>query len=108
MPRMSDLTLEVLTKFHRDVVLPDIERIVSRVVGDLELRLNGHLDAIYQRLERLETEYQMLVVGMRRIEDRLDRIEQRLDKVALKSEVQELRSKVEALERRIAEIDAAL
>jgi hypothetical protein len=56
--------LRILTRFHREVVLPDIER----VVGGLREEMNGrfaaldvHFDAICQRFDRLETEYHMLV-----------------------------------------------
>jgi hypothetical protein len=73
MSPMSDqpLTLAVLAQFHRDVILPDVER----VVGALELRMDarfsavdGHFDAIYHRFDRLETEYQMLVAGLRQVD----------------------------------------
>jgi len=104
--------LPILARFHREVVVPDVKRIVDEAVGEgigaLEQRLNGHFDAIYQRFDRLETEYHMLVVGVKRIEERLDEIEQRLDRVALKSELLELKGRVEALERKIASLDADL
>lgn len=55
------------------------QRAVGDAVTGLEGRINarfdevnGHFDAIYQRLDRLETECQMIVVGMKRIEERLD------------------------------------
>ena len=58
------ITLSVLAKFHRDVILPDIQR----VVGDAERRLRDEMhsgfDAVAQRLDRLETEYHMLVAGL--------------------------------------------
>jgi hypothetical protein len=40
-----------LLRFHREIVLPDVQR--------------------------LETEYQMVVAGLRRLEDRMDRVEAR-------------------------------
>jgi len=58
------ITLATLTQFHREVLLPDVERIVDKRVGDLEHRLevrfddiNHHFDAIDQRFDRLEAEY---------------------------------------------------
>jgi hypothetical protein len=51
--------LPILTRFHREVVLPDVGRIVGEVVGDLEARMNAHFDAIYKRFDKLETEYHM-------------------------------------------------
>ncbi len=61
---MAEDLVQTLTRFHRDVVLPDIER----VVGALEERVNarfdsvvGHFDAMYQRFERLEDELSRLL-----------------------------------------------
>jgi len=65
---MADDLIPILARFHREVVLPDIQRIVGEAVGGLEGRMNAHFDAIYQRFDRLETEYQMLVAGLRRVE----------------------------------------
>jgi len=108
MPRVADDILPILTKFHREVVLPDIQRIVGESEQRLRNEIRNAFDTLAQRLDRLETEYQMLVAGLKRVEERLDRIEQRLDRVALKTEVQDLKARVEALERKIAEIDAEL
>ena len=33
--------------------------------------VNGRFDGIYKRFDRLETEYQMLVAGIKRVEERL-------------------------------------
>ena len=104
MPRVTDDILPILTKFHREIVLPDIQRIV----GESEQRLRNEIHNAFDTLAQLETEYQMLVAGLKRVEERLDRIEQGLDRVALKAEVQDLKARVEALERKIAEIDADL
>jgi hypothetical protein len=55
------------------VLLPDVKRIVGEAVGALEGRMNAHFDAIYQRFDALETEYHMLVAGLKRVEERLDK-----------------------------------
>jgi len=52
--------IPILTRFHREVLLPDVKRIVGDAVGALEARMNAHFDAIYQRFDKLETEYHML------------------------------------------------
>jgi hypothetical protein len=57
---MADDLIPILTRFHREIVLPDIERIVGEAVDGLEGRMNAHFDAIYQRFDRLETESQRL------------------------------------------------
>jgi hypothetical protein len=77
--------LPILTRFHREVIAPEMRRVVSELVGEavsgLEGRMNAHFDAIYKRFDRLETEYQMLVAGLKRVEERLEGVEQRLDRV---------------------------
>jgi len=62
---MADDLIPILTRFHREVVLPDIQRTVGEAVDGLEGRMNAHFDAIYQRFDRLETEYHMLVAGLK-------------------------------------------
>ena len=83
---MAEDLLPILTRFHREVFIPDVKRVVGEVVDALEHRINtrfdevnGHVDGIYQRFDRLETEYHMLVAGLNRVEERLDRVEQKLD-----------------------------
>ncbi len=53
---MEDL-VKVLTQFHREIVIPDIERIVGNAVEGSERRLRDEMhagfDALAQRLDRL-------------------------------------------------------
>jgi len=68
-----DDLVQVLTKFHREVVLPDIKRVVGDLRDEMNARftsLDGDFDAIYQRFDKLETEYQMLLAGLKRVEER--------------------------------------
>jgi hypothetical protein len=67
---------ELLTAFrtlYAETVRPDVEGIVRsserRVLEEVRRDMNGHFDAVHQRLGHLETEYRMLVVGLRRAED---------------------------------------
>lgn len=89
------VTLSVLAKFHREVIRPDIERIVSDTVDGAERRLRDEMHSIFdglaQRLDRLEIEYQLLVVGLKRVEKRLDRVDGRLDAVEGQLEKLDLR-----------------
>jgi predicted nucleic acid-binding Zn-ribbon protein len=107
---MSDapLTLAVLAKFHQDVFLPDVQRIVGEAVGSLERRIDAKFDSVYQRFDRLETEYQMLVAGVRRVEERLDALAQAQQKYAMRSELQQLKAGVDALQQKIREIEGRL
>lgn len=105
---MAEDLLPLLTRFHREIVLPDITRIVGEAVGALEGRMNAHFDEIYKRFERLETEYHMLVAGLKRVEERLDRVEQRLDKMALKSELLALKARVDDLQGQVRQLEERL
>jgi predicted nucleic acid-binding Zn-ribbon protein len=93
---MSDqpLTLAVLAQFHRQVILPDIERIVSSAVDGAEGRLRDEMhtlhDFVLKRLDRLEVEYEAIKAGLGRIEARVDGLE----------------AKVAALDARVARIEA--
>ena len=54
---MADDLLQVLTRFHREVVLPDLERVVDARIGPLREEMLSNFDAIYKKLDRLESEY---------------------------------------------------
>ena len=76
--------LPILTRFHREVVIPDVKRVVQEAFDALEQRINtrfdevnGHFDRICQRFDRLEAEYHMLVAGPKRVEELLGRVEQK-------------------------------
>ena len=103
------VTYSTLIRFHREVLLPDVERIVGDTVEGAEHRLRdemqGLFDGVAKRLDRLETEYHMLVEGLRRVEQRLDSIESRM---ALRSEVQALKAKVTALEEKLAKLESEI
>jgi predicted nucleic acid-binding Zn-ribbon protein len=123
---VGDDLVPILTRFHREVVLPDIQRVVSDAVEASERRLRDEMqtgfDALAQRLDKLETEYHMLVVGLKRVEERLDRVEGRLDeveqrlgaveqkleKLALRSELDELKTRVEGLQTQIRILEERL
>lgn len=73
MPRVPDELLAILTSFHREVMLPDMQRIADATEARLTARFDdvaGHFDAVYQRFDRLEG-----------VEQRLGGIEQKLDRL---------------------------
>ena len=106
------ITLATLTQFHREVLLPDVERIVGNAVEGSERRLRDEMhslfDALAQRLDRLETEYHMLVAGLKRVEERLDSMEQKLEKMALRSELDDLKARVDGLQGQIRALEERL
>ena len=65
------ITLSVLAKFHREVILPDIERLIGNGVEGAERRLRDEIrtacDALTRRLDRLTLREQIRV-----LEERLD------------------------------------
>ncbi|MEK6374260.1 MAG: hypothetical protein AABO58_16355 [Acidobacteriota bacterium] len=76
---MADDLLKVLTRFHREVVVPDIERIVdsrfdSRLAPFRDEVLTN-FDAVWKRFDRLEDEYQALRTAVHRVEERLEAME---------------------------------
>ena len=89
-------------------MLPDIQRIVSAAVTQSGQRLNAHFDQLYKRLDRLETEYHMLVAGLKPVEERLEGLEKCMDKMALKSELLELKARVDALQAQMQALEERL
>jgi len=110
------ITLSTLAQFHREVILPDIERVVGNAVEGSERRLRDEMhtlfDSVAQKIDRLETECQLLLAAVRGLEEsmaslgaQLDRIDQRM---ALRSEVEGLKAKIAALQGKVAELEAQL
>ena len=107
---MAEDLLPILTRFHREIILPDIQRVVGGLER-LEARfddINRHFDAIYQRFDRFETEYHMLVAGLKRVEERLDGVEQRLAKLDLQAELATLKVRVDGLQGQIRVLEERL
>ena len=67
---MSDpsIPLSMLTQFHREIVVPDIERIVGASERRLRDEMYALHDASLVRFERLETEYSSIKAGLGRVE----------------------------------------
>jgi hypothetical protein len=51
-----DDLVQVLTRFHREVFVPDFERIVGETEVRLRDEMHAGFDALCQRLDRLEAE----------------------------------------------------
>jgi len=107
---MADEELwQTLLRFHREIVKPDIEATEFRIISSLRSEMNGHFDAIYRRLERVETELTVLSAQVARLEKRVESLDARVEaveaKLALRSELDELKDQVARLQERIAEIE---
>lgn len=105
---MAEDLAPILAKFHRDVLLPDVKRVVAEAVEASEKRLRDEMhtlfDALSRQIEELRTEYHLLVASMKRVEERLDR----LDKVALRSELLELKARVDGLQEQVRTLETRL
>lgn len=109
---MSDDLFRVLTRFHQEVVLPDIKRVVETKL-DQQLRgfrdeVLSSLDAVFQKLDRLDSEYQSLRAAVDRLEMEARTISGKIEKMALRSEVAGLKEKMATLEARLNAIEADL
>ena len=107
---MPDDLLSVLTRFHREVVVPDITRIVDERFGShlspFRDEVLTNFDAVFKRLDRLEDEYQALAAAVGRLEARMTAVEEKIEKLALRSELDDLRSRVEELQQKIAALES--
>jgi len=56
MSAQKALILAELAQFHRDVFLPDVQRVVQEVVGASERRLTSRLDGIAHELTAMRIE----------------------------------------------------
>ena len=85
MSPMSDQPLTVgalataLAQFHREIVVPDMHRtfeaLFERLVKPRFDEMDGRFDTVFQKLDKLESEYHLLTVGLARVENRLDTLE---------------------------------
>ena len=75
---MYDELFGILMRFHRDIVVPDIERIVGHKVDDLRDEMLTNFDAVYKRFDRVESEQASLGATVDRIEQRVTVIELKL------------------------------
>ena len=109
---MDNELWNTLMRFHREVALPDIRTEIAiplrEEMAAFRRETNGHFDAIYKRLDRLESEYHALTAAVQRLEERMAAVEQKLDRMALRSELLELKAQVATLEERIAQLESEI
>jgi chromosome segregation ATPase len=111
-PPMADepLTLSALTRFHREVIASDFQKVLERLdrvdsrLGEVHGQVSG-LDALF---DRRDSEYGVLVAGLRDVEDRLNLLQGRIDGFAVRSELELLREKVTALQEQIRSLQERL
>ena len=79
---------------------------VDRRFDELRTEILGHFDEIYQRLERLEQEYQAITQALRRIEALL--ADERARREILERDLARLRENLAVLTARIEDIERRL
>ena len=100
---------ESLLDFYQKILAPEFESIQKKQASHDEkfIDILGHFDDLYKHLEKLEEEYQMIKLGMKRIEDCLQ--EGQFPRQDMESKLKELKvqffqmqSRLEAIEQEIA------
>lgn len=122
---MAGDLIPILSRFHREVVLPDMKRIgrrrrslrtsASRRGAD---RLRRAVQAAREAgsrvpgtalgIKRVEERLDALEDRMGSVERRLDSIDKKLEKLALKSELADLKARVDGLQEQIRILEERL
>jgi chromosome segregation ATPase len=107
---MKSDRFQVLTQFHREVILPDVQRIVDDAYGKLRNEMYTQFDGVYMRFDRMESEYYALKSWMSRLDERLARIESEVQSLnarmgRVETELQAVKSNLVALEMRVTDIE---
>jgi len=97
------ITLAVLADFHRQVILPDIQRVVAESEGRLRNEMHTLHDFVLHKLDKLETEYEALKAGLGRVEEDQKRMGQTLK--VLESQYRDLVAGLHRLEERLARVE---
>jgi hypothetical protein len=112
MDSVAEDLVPILARFHREVLLPDVKRVVTEAVEASERRLRDEMHTLFdsqsRQIEDLRTEYHMIVAGLERVEERMDRLDQRFEKMALRSELLELKTRVDALQGQVRAMETRL
>lgn len=73
---MNDELWSTLLRFHREITLPDIDRIVAGRINSVRDELaafkretHANFDAVWKRFDRLESEYHSLASAVKRLEN---------------------------------------
>jgi chromosome segregation ATPase len=105
-----------LMQFHREVALPDMERLIENQTKIMDRRFD-HVytlfDGVFSKFERLESELVALKGGLIRVEARLTAVEDRLTKVedrltAVESRVTAVESRLTKVEDRLESVESRL
>jgi phage shock protein A len=91
-PLRYDTFAEFLPRFHREVVVPDLQKMAERTERRLVDQVERLWDALLDTRERLETEYQTIKAGLARVEHTLEGVRGSLDTI---------HARLDAIEKRL-------
>lgn len=100
---MADELFEVLTRFHREIVLPDLVEKIDKVhdqVGSVRGEVLAHFDEMYRRFDRLELEYQALAASVVRLEAQV------VTRQEFQHDIETLKARIKDLEHRLDQLQA--
>ena len=98
--RTEMVTWPVLMRFYTDVIKPEIDNVLSLFESAVRSEMLSHVDGIYVKLNRLDTEYQALRAAFARVEKEL--AAQNSDRTEVRSELLGLKDQISKLNGRIA------
>jgi len=109
--------LKALMEFHREVVLPDMQRVVKEAVEGSERSLRNEMysiaDSTYLRFDRIESELAAVKGGLTRVESevaelkvRMSRVEARLGNV--EARLGNVEARLGNVESRLADVESEL
>jgi chromosome segregation ATPase len=105
--RREMVTWPVLIRFHETVIRLDIDEVRSKLdaLATRDAMLT-HVDGIYGRFDRLETEYHALTAAVRRLETEMK--QQNANMEILRTEMMEVRKQILDLGQRVTNLENVL
>jgi chromosome segregation ATPase len=105
--RSEMVTWPVLMRYHQEIVRPEIDELRSKLAA-LATRdeLLSHVDGIYVRFGRLESEYAALIAAVRRLEQQMS--QQNAGLGAVRAELVEVRNEISQLAQRVTNLENVL
>jgi uncharacterized coiled-coil DUF342 family protein len=105
--RSEMVTWPVLMRYHEEIVRPEIDEVRSKL-ADLATRseMLSHVDGIYVRLGRLESEYSALTAAFQRVEQQVTQQNAGLGEV--RNGLIEVRNEISQLAQRVTSLENVL
>jgi SMC interacting uncharacterized protein involved in chromosome segregation len=124
---MAEELWQTLTRFHREVIAPDLRTMVDEAIVPLREEIAAsrrdnerHFDQIYKRLDTIDSEIQALRAAMKRLETdvaalkadvaalKLSSEEQAAARAEFRQELDQIKAQIAELQQKAAQIEAQL